>query len=177
MDAPIQLEPYNPEWPALFAKERALLAEVLRPWLAGPIEHVGSTAVLGLPAKPIIDIMAAVGSLDASRPAIAKLVESGYCYAPYKDDVEHWFCKPGAELRTHHLHLVPFKSELWLECLAFRDLLISNGTIADEYAALKLRLADTHRNDRNAYTEAKGPFIKNALRFRDKIANPKMEAK
>jgi hypothetical protein len=60
MDAAVVIEPYNPEWPSLFAVERELLAPVLAPWLAGPIEHVGSTAVPGLAAKPVIDIMAPV---------------------------------------------------------------------------------------------------------------------
>lgn len=165
MEAPVQIEPYNAAWPAAFSSERMLLSRVLEPWLAGPIEHVGSTAVPGLAAKPIIDIMAAVESLEASRPALAKLQESGYCYAPYQADVMHWFCKPGPELRTHHLHLIPFESALWFERLAFRDLLAANPVMANDYAALKYRLADTYRHDRERYTEEKGPFIEKALRL------------
>src|SRR2546421_1141529 len=134
MEAPVQIEPYNPAWPSNFSTERALLARVLASWLVGPIEHVGSTAVPGLPAKPIIDIMAAVKSLDASRPALESLREIGYCYAPYRNDVMHWLCKPSFELRTHHLHLVPFQSALWIERLAFRDLLTTNSVLANEYA-------------------------------------------
>ena len=71
MPAPIHVVPYDPTWPVRFAEERAALAGVLAPWLAGPIEHIGSTAVPGLVAKPVIDIMAAVESLDASWPALA----------------------------------------------------------------------------------------------------------
>jgi GrpB-like predicted nucleotidyltransferase (UPF0157 family) len=166
MDAFVKIEPYNTDWPTVFANERAVLSRVLGPWLAGPIEHVGSTAVPGLPAKPIVDIMAAVESLESSRPALAKLREVGYCYAPYKGDVMHWLCKPSPELRTHHLHLIPFNSELWLERLAFRDLLTANHALANDYAALKLRLAESHRQDRDGYTEAKGPFIQKVLRDR-----------
>jgi len=108
--------------------------------------------------------MAAVKSLEASRPALDRLREIGYCYAPYRDDVMHWLCKPSPELRTHHLHLVPFQSALWIERLAFRDLLASNAVLASEYASLKYRLAEAHRHERELYTDAKGPFIENALR-------------
>ncbi len=156
--------PYDPAWPAAFEAERALLARVLAPWLAGPIEHVGSTAVPGLAAKPVIDIMAAVESLEASRPALEALRECGYCHAPYRADVMHWLCKPSPAVRTHHLHLVPFGSALWADRLAFRDRLIANPAMANEYASLKCRLADSCRHDRERYTEEKSPFIEAALR-------------
>src|SRR6185312_14066771 len=80
-DAPIEVVPYRPEWPAMFEAERAVLDTALAPWLVGPIEHIGSTAVPGLVAKPLIDIMASVESLEASLPAIDRLAEVGYCYA------------------------------------------------------------------------------------------------
>lgn len=164
MDAPVLIAPYSPAWPQSFAKERDLLATVLAPWLAGPIEHVGSTAIPGLAAKPVIDIMAAVRDLESSRPALERLAEIGYCYAPYRPDVEHWLCKPGPALRTHHLHLVPYRSALWKERIGFRDLLLGDSVLAEEYAALKHRLAGIYRNERELYTDAKGPFIERALR-------------
>ena len=164
MDAPVQLVPYNPVWPELFRAERDLLATVLGPWLVGRIEHVGSTAVPGLAAKPVIDIMAPVQDLESSRPALAALQAIGYCYAPYKPEEMHWFCKPSPEHRTHHLHLVPLNSRRWIEPLAFRDLLVSDASVAKDYAALKSRLATLYRNDRERYTEEKGPFIERALR-------------
>jgi len=164
MDAPVEIEPYNDAWPGKFLVERTLLAQVLRPWLAGPIEHIGSTAIPGLAAKPIVDIIAAVKDLESSRPALAELQKIGYCYALYKSDVMHWLCKPNPELRTHHLHLVPFKSDLWAERLAFRDLLATNQSVARDYVELKYRLAAAYRHDRDRYTEEKGPFIKTALR-------------
>ncbi|MGH7818455.1 MAG: GrpB family protein, partial [Candidatus Binatia bacterium] len=158
-EAPIRIAPYDPAWPALFQAERELLADLLRRWLVGPIEHVGSTAVPGLAAKPVIDVMAAVESLDASRGAFGVLRDAGYHYAPYRTDVMHWFCKPSPSFRTHHLHLVPYESLLWTERIAFRDCLRSDSAIAHEYADLKHRLADAHRFDREAYTQAKGSFI------------------
>lgn len=163
MPAPVYVVPYDASWPARFAEERTALARVLSLWLAGPIEHIGSTAVPGLAAKPVIDIMAAVASLDASRPALAALAALRYVYFPYRAEIMHWLCKPSDEVRTHHLHLVPFGSALWHERLRFRDRLRSDGRVAAEYAALKLALAARYEFDREAYTDAKEPFVRRVL--------------
>jgi GrpB-like predicted nucleotidyltransferase (UPF0157 family) len=164
MTAPVYIEPYAAAWASRFEVERELLRDVLAPWLAGPIEHVGSTAVVGLAAKPIVDIMAGVASLAGSRSAIAALAAHGYCHHSYAADVEHWFCKPSPELRTHHLHLVPVHSELWQQRLMFRDALRARPALAAEYARLKVELAEHHRFDREAYTQAKSAFISGVLR-------------
>jgi GrpB-like predicted nucleotidyltransferase (UPF0157 family) len=158
-DASVEIAAYDPAWPSRFAQEGTLLLRELAPWLTGAIEHIGSTAVPGLAAKPVIDIMAGVESLSASRDAIAAAERCGYLYAPYRDDVMHWFCKPSPAFRTHHLHLVPVDSGLWHERLAFRDYLRRYPDVAREYAALKQALAARYRFDRDAYTEAKGPFV------------------
>ena len=160
---PIIIEPYDPVWPARFESERRLLTPVLAPWLVGPIEHVGSTAVLGLPAKPIIDIMAAVADLASSVPAIDALKGLSYCYFDYRADVMHWFCKPSDFERTHHLHLVPFGSPLWHDRLGFRDRLRADAAIRRLYTELKRTLASRYRDDREAYTEAKTEFIRGVL--------------
>ena len=159
----IELAPYDPTWPVKFDAERHLLEAILAPWLAGPIEHIGSTAIPGLCAKPVIDIMAPVPSLDASRAAIAAAAAGGYVYFPYKPDVMHWFCKPSPEYRTHHLHMVPIGSPLWKDRLAFRNALRGNPALAAEYSALKTRLAVEFRQDREAYTDAKTPFVERVL--------------
>jgi GrpB-like predicted nucleotidyltransferase (UPF0157 family)/8-oxo-dGTP pyrophosphatase MutT (NUDIX family) len=164
----VHLKNYDPTWPIRFAEERQRLVEVLDPWMAGPIEHVGSTAVPGLLAKPIIDIMVAVRTLEDSRPAIDALRGLGYGYFPHRADVMHWFCKPSPWFRTHHLHLVPFRSPLWTERIVFRDHLRTHPRTASEYAALKARLAEVHGSDREAYTEAKGPFIQRILAVANK---------
>jgi GrpB-like predicted nucleotidyltransferase (UPF0157 family) len=172
-EAPVELVPYDPSWPARFEQERRRLGQVLGPWLAGPIEHIGSTAIAGMPGKPIIDIMASIGDLDAARPAIAAAEGAGYVHYPYRADVMHWFCKPSAARRTHHLHLVPHASPLWRERLAFRDRLRADGALAAEYAALKMSLARRFRHDREAYTDAKGPFVARVLALaRDRDADP-----
>jgi GrpB-like predicted nucleotidyltransferase (UPF0157 family) len=164
--ADVHIEPYDPSWPARFEAEQVLLHGVIGRWLAGPIEHIGSTSVQGLAAKPIIDIMAGVESLEGSRPAIAALAQEVYCYFPYKAEQMHWFCKPSHEVRTHHLHLVPFQSPLWFERLAFRDALRSQPDLAKAYELLKLELAAKFRQDREAYTEAKSEFIAAVVRGR-----------
>jgi GrpB-like predicted nucleotidyltransferase (UPF0157 family) len=161
---PVIIEPYDPTWPTKFELEKRVLITVLAPWLVGPIEHIGSTAVPGLPAKPVIDIMGAVQDLATSKPAIEALRPLNYCYFAYKADLMHWFCKPSPFNRTHHLHLVPFESQVWRERLAFRDCLRSDPTTRMAYTQLKLKLAAEFGNDRDAYTEAKSEFIQAVVR-------------
>jgi GrpB-like predicted nucleotidyltransferase (UPF0157 family) len=162
-DAPIEVVPYNSAWRDMFLAEQAVLHQVLAPWLAGEVEHVGSTAVPGLAAKPVIDIMAPVNTLAESLGAIKAAESLGYLYWPYKPTQMHWFCKPSPAHRTHHLHIVPATSEPWRQHLAFRDALRANAQLAQAYALLKLRLAEQHRTDRDGYTEAKTPFVLAAL--------------
>jgi len=158
-DASIEICAPDPQWPARFEAERRLLQPLLAPWLAGPIEHIGSTAVPGLAAKPVLDIMAPVHALAASTGAIAAAASLGYLYHPYRAETMHWFCKPSPAHRTHHLHLVPGGSALWQDRLAFRDALRRSPALAAQYQALKLRLAAQFSTDREAYTDAKAPFI------------------
>ena len=164
-DPPVEIVPYDTGWPLRFEEEARRLRVVLRPWLAGSIEHIGSTAVPGLPAKPVVDIMAAVESLEASRPAIDALADAAYCYAPYREHAEHWFCKPSPAFRTHHLHLVPAGSQQWIEAIAFRDYLRAHPETASAYEDLKRDLAGRYRTDREAYTVAKQPFIERITRL------------
>jgi len=165
-DAPVVIVPYRDSWPAMFSAEAQLLEGVLGPWLVAQIEHIGSTAVPGLQAKPIIDIMAPVQDLESSVPAIEAAKTLSYCHYPYKPDQMHWFCKPNPAMRTHHLHLIPYKGRLWQERLAFRDALRADPRLAQQYGNLKLRLAARHPVDREAYTQAKAPFVASVLRSR-----------
>ena len=159
LEAPVEIVPYDPSWLMRFNEEAEVLRRALATWLAGAIEHIGSTAIPGLAAKPVIDIMAGVQGLEASRPAIEAATELGYCYAPYQVEFEHWFCKPSPAFRTHHLHLIPVGTPQWLRPIAFRDYLRVHSDVAVEYEALKRRLAQEHHLDRGAYTQAKRPFI------------------
>ncbi|RXE85873.1 GrpB family protein [Pseudoalteromonas sp. A757] len=162
-DQAISLSKYNQDWPRMFQDEKLRLAPLLCPWIEGDIEHVGSTAVVGMVAKPVIDIMVGVKSLEASKEAIQVLTQHGYCYYPYKADVMHWFCKPTPEFTTHHLHLVPFDSALWQERISFRDKLRASSDLSAEYCALKQRLAQQYKDDREQYTQQKWPFIQKVL--------------
>jgi GrpB-like predicted nucleotidyltransferase (UPF0157 family) len=162
-DEPIRIVPADPGWPARFELERIAIEGAIGGWAEGGIHHVGSTAVPGLEAKPIIDILVGVRDLDAGRACFAPLAELDYLHWPYLPEEMHWFCKPDPARRTHHLHLVPAGSRRFRDELDFRDRLRADPRLAADYAALKRRLAERHYEDREAYTEAKGAFIRAAL--------------
>jgi GrpB-like predicted nucleotidyltransferase (UPF0157 family) len=160
---PVRVVPYEGSWPVRFEAEKALLQTAIGRWVTGGIHHVGSTAVPGLAAKPVIDILVGVEDLTSSRTCFAELAGLSYQYAPYRTGEMHWFCKPSPTHRTHHLHLVPTGSQRYRDELAFRDILRASPDLAGRYQRLKQRLAAEHRDDREAYTEAKRAFISEAL--------------
>jgi GrpB-like predicted nucleotidyltransferase (UPF0157 family)/GNAT superfamily N-acetyltransferase len=162
-DEPIRILPYDPRWPELFERELTALEEAIGSWASGGIHHIGSTAVSGLDAKPIVDILVGVADLETSRACFEPLAGLEYLYAPYRSEEMHWFCKPDPARRTHHLHLVPTGSRRFDDELAFRDRLRADPGLAAEYAALKHRLAARFAGDREAYTDAKAEFILKVL--------------
>jgi GrpB-like predicted nucleotidyltransferase (UPF0157 family) len=153
----------DPDWARRFEDQRVLLEAAIGEWVVGGIHHVGSTAVPGLDAKPIIDILVGVSDLDVSRECFEPLAKLEYLYAPYRTSEMHWFCKPHPSRRTHHAHLVPVGSERYRDELAFRDYLRAHPRSAAEYAVLKRGLAMRFAQDRNAYTEGKGEFVRSTL--------------
>jgi GrpB-like predicted nucleotidyltransferase (UPF0157 family) len=157
----------------MFEEERSQLLAVLAPVLQGGIEHVGSTAVPGLAAKPIIDIMAGVRSLSEALAVRQALEALRYCYFDYRPEM-HWFCKPSPDVRTHHLILVEIGGPWWEPRLLFRDYLRSNPDVADEYDALKHSLAARHADDREAYTAAKTSFVERTV-ARARVAHSRRE--
>jgi GrpB-like predicted nucleotidyltransferase (UPF0157 family) len=163
LNEPIRLTAYDPDWPRRFEREQGTLSSAIGSWVSGGIHHVGSTAVPGLEAKPIIDILVGVRDLDESKACFEPLAALGYLYAPYLPAEMHWLCKPHPSRRTHHLHLVPTGSERYRAELAFRDRLRADDELAAEYLALKRLLARRFENDREAYTTAKSDFIRRAL--------------
>src|SRR5580704_6063812 len=164
------LYPHDPDWSARGRAERARLAEILAPWLVDGVEHVGSTAVPGLAAKPVIDLMASVSDPDAVvRRAGERLAADGWCYVPPELDQRPWrrfFVKPDAagQRRVAHLHVIQAGHPRWAEQIAFRDALRRDDQLARDYADLKLRLASEHADDREAYTHGKAAFVAAALR-------------
>ena len=162
-DEQIVLVPYDPDWPRRFDTERAVLERVLAPWLQGGVHHIGSTAIAGIAAKPIIDIMAGVRDLDESRAAFAALREQSYLDDPHRPPIAHHFAKPSLHRPTHGLHLTQPGSDLWRERLAFRDALRNAPRLAAEYETLKLQLAREHGWDGAAYTQNKRAFVARVL--------------
>lgn len=155
-DAPIEIVEYDRIWPSRFEVER----ERLLPLLPGAeIHHIGSTAVPGMPAKPVIDLMALIEDLDAP---IAALVErGGYQYPEaFNAALSHrrWLCRPSAAHRTHHLHLTDERTELGRH-LCFRERLRADARLRGEYARLKRDSARRCHGDREAYSEAKSAFV------------------
>ena len=157
----VVVEPYDPEWPRRFETERLLLEDVLAPWLKGGIHHIGSTAVPGLAAKPIVDMMAGVRDFEEARDSYEPLARHGYAHEPHRPGIAHHFAKRGSDGRTTHgLHLTEPGSDLWRERLVFRDALRADPELAAEYEALKLALARDQVED---YMGSKRPFVAEVL--------------
>jgi GrpB-like predicted nucleotidyltransferase (UPF0157 family) len=162
----VEIVPYDPRWPELFARERDHLRAALPGDLVGRIEHFGSTAVAGLAAKPIVDLLVEVRDLEETKSRVAPLLESqgyDYIWRPTSgDDVGPWYAwfikRDPAGARTHHIHMVEAHFPQW-EALLFRDHLRAHRDVAAEYESLKRRLAAEFPNDREAYSVGKKAFI------------------
>ena len=160
----VRLVPFDEAWAAEFTSEAARLQALLGKD-TGPIEHIGSTAVPGICAKPIIDMMAGVGSLESARSLSPALQAAGYEYRENGDAPDRiLFVKGPPICRTHHLSLVVRGSAQWNNCLRFRDALRSDRTLAEEYERLKRNLAAKFSSDRPSYTAAKEEFILRVIR-------------
>jgi GrpB-like predicted nucleotidyltransferase (UPF0157 family) len=163
----ISIVPWDPQWPTLFQLEKEYLLQCLPPDVVRRIEHFGSTAIPGLPAKPIIDILVEVSDLQAVQEQVVPiLIDQGYEYLwrPTNGDdgppFYAWFIKRNdTGQRTHHIHMVEAHFHEHWERLLFRDYLLSRQELAREYAQLKQQLAQTATN-RVDYTQGKSEFIK-----------------
>jgi GrpB-like predicted nucleotidyltransferase (UPF0157 family) len=162
----IEIVAYDPAWPERFVE----LGRALRGGLgevALRIDHIGSTAVPGLAAKPIIDIQVSVAAFEPLEAFRGPLERLGYVYrADNSERTKRYFREPPGRRRTHvHVRRAGSFSEQW--ALLFRDYLRAHPDAAAEYAAVKRRLALHYRDDRRAYTDAKGPFLWEVLRQAD----------
>ena len=166
----IQIVTYDETWPALFDEEAARLQAALGTVENGGLitrtEHFGSTSVPRLAAKPVIDILLGVSDLQVARNAAPILDTLGYAYWADnpRDHLHLFFVRglPPAPRRTHHLHVAEPGSPFW-ERLYFRDYLRAHPETRDEYAALKYQLSKKFTHDREAYTQAKGEFIREIM--------------
>jgi GrpB-like predicted nucleotidyltransferase (UPF0157 family) len=164
----VEIVDYDPRWPTLFDEEAKRLRAILDPSSIAGLEHFGSTAVPGLSAKPIMDILIAVRSLaDAQTSFVEALRKLDYVYwadNPKKDRM--FFVKgmpPFGSRRSHHVHVTETHGEM-LQRLAFRDYLRAHPKEAGIYEQLKRRLATEHQTDREAYTDAKSAYIESVMR-------------
>ena len=163
----IKLVPPDPNWPHAFESERDHLLDCLRGEAIDVIEHIGSTAIPGLPAKPIIDIEIVVPNLEQARARFPdRLASLDYVFWADNPNRERLFfvkgMPPYGTGRTHHVHVSEGGDSLKRH-LTFRDFLRANADAREAYATLKQRLADQHRSDREAYTDAKASFINEVL--------------
>ena len=159
----VELEPHDPAWRDAYETE----VERLRGLVGGRVrsfEHVGSTAVEGLLAKPIVDLLAVVDDPDRTDDLVATLEANGYEHRPNDDVPDRVFLAKGPrDNRTHYLSLAERDSDCYREQVAFRDHLRENPAVADEYAERKRELAAEYSDDRKAYTAEKSAFVEEVL--------------
>ena len=163
--APVEIVAYSLDWPRRFGAERDALARLFPPDVFS-IDHVGSTAVPGLGAKPIVDILIGAPTLAEIEARIPALEMLGYRYAPQHEAAlpeRRYFAKPARHPRLYHVHAVRADSRFHREHLAFRDALRADAALAVEYLTLKRALAARHGRDREGYTDGKAAFIRAAV--------------
>jgi GrpB-like predicted nucleotidyltransferase (UPF0157 family) len=156
----LELRAYSPEWPHLFEAERLALLTIAPELLR--VEHIGSTAIPGLTAKPIIDMQACLEWSEREQ-VIARLIDCGYTYMPERVYVDRVFLPKGPEeSRTHYLSLIRAGSDEWMPRLQFRDALRANPQLRREYEDLKRHLI-RGTDDRDTYTASKAAFVAQVL--------------
>ena len=163
--ASVVVSPYSSEWPNLF---RILQEELIRIFAPTSIrvEHIGSTSVPGLAAKPVIDVVLGAASLADIESKINLLAEFGYEYvSKYEKEIpeRRYFVKSSIHSLRAHIHAVELDSRIWREHLAFRDALRTDSNLRSQYQALKLQLAEEFADNKSAYSTAKNPFVESLI--------------
>lgn len=162
---PVRLVHYDPRWPGLYEAERARLLT----WIGSSVAqvcHFGSTSIVGMAAKPTIDMIAGLHDMAVVDGVLRELCDRGYSYVPELDlgaPERRFLFRHADGHRTHHLHLVAFGGSAWIERIRFRDLLRSDTGLRIAYGVLKRDLEALHDGRRDAYTRGKAEFIRNAL--------------
>ncbi len=161
--ATVTLRPYDGRWAELFRLERLRLQTALGDDILA-IEHIGSTSVPGLTAKPILDMGVAVERFEAAFALVPRLEELGYTFRGEQGiPRRHYFVQGSDQNRTHHLHLLEQSNPEWRDLLLFRDRLRAQPETIRAYEALKRQLAERYPNDRVAYTNGKVEFVRTVL--------------
>jgi GrpB-like predicted nucleotidyltransferase (UPF0157 family) len=160
----VALKPHNPAWLAEFLREAAVLRQSSEQII--DIQHIGSTAIAGLDAKPIIDLLAGMPGNEAilteeqTRDWIAIFHAAGYHFGEYASTpMRLFFYRGNTDFKTHHLHVVVHNQEAWYNLILFRDYLQTHPAAVQEYATLKGELASRYKEQRDLYTQAKSAFI------------------
>ena len=159
----IVIEKYNPAWKLDFEHESKVLCVAI-PESDLRIEHIGSTSIIELSAKPIIDIMIGLKDFTTANTHIPEIEMLGYEYVSKYESImpyRRFFTKENEGKRTHHIHMVEFDSEFWHRHLRFRDHLRNNKVKMSKYKELKINLEKRDWKDRNEYADAKTEFIRN----------------
>ncbi|MCG8334736.1 MAG: GrpB family protein [Proteobacteria bacterium] len=166
---PIILSEPKIEWANLFLQEKNYIISLLSREVAIRVEHIGSTAVPGLLAKPTIDMLVEIPeNKDIDKRIISILTSNEYNYM--HDNTDHLmfvkgYTEDGFKGQCYHIHMGPKDDNSLWDRIYFRDYLRLNPSVANEYATLKQELAVKYKNDREAYTQAKTDFIKNATKL------------
>jgi GrpB-like predicted nucleotidyltransferase (UPF0157 family) len=166
VNRPILVVDYDTAWPVAYEKERARLSAAVgaRPAV---FEHIGSTAVPGLCAKPVIDVAIGIPDLRAATGYLRLLERLGYEYVPEFEVAlprRRFLWRGTYQVHSHHIHLTEIDDPLWIEPLVFRDFLRSNPAVSMEYCALKQRLARQNGEDIGQYVAGKSEFVAAVLR-------------
>jgi len=159
------LSEYQDTWPQQFLQV-AEQVRVAAPVRGSALEHIGSTSVPGLCAKPVLDVLLGVASLREVEAAIPALAAAGFVYRPEHEAVipdRRYFVRPEGQTARVHLHAVLLGGLLWEQHLYFRNALRDQPALREQYATLKRALAVAHAGHKAAYTEAKAPFIRQVL--------------
>ena len=162
---PVVVEDYNPKWPLLYEEEKEKILSLLGSSALG-VEHIGSTSVPGLAAKPIIDIMVRMENLEHARDCIPLIESLGYRYSPEVEEVftdRVYFWKGTEEVHIAHLALMEKTSPHWPNLIAFRDYLKNHPHEAKRYETLKKKLAEKYVSNPNLYANGKEEFVASIL--------------
>ncbi len=161
----VRVVAYDPAWPQLFGDEAERIRAVIGPALPLALEHMGSTAVPGLVAKPILDVLGGYPLGMGATSFIAALVRAGYAHRGEQGIPGREYFRRG-EPCAYHLHLAAHDGEFWREQLAFRDALRDASPLCTAYAAIKMELARQFPRDREAYTDGKNAFVRTVVNER-----------
>lgn len=158
----VWVAPHQRKWHVSFQNEKELILSLQNKYIKD-IEHVGSTSIQGMPAKPIIDIIIGIDKYSNTAKVVKDLARIGYEFRLRPRRYQTLFVKMDGEKETHYLKVLRYRGVWWYQYMHFKKILSSNKKFFEAYKNLKLKLGDSYSDDRKAYTKAKSAFIKKYL--------------